>query len=714
MRAKTAMAWFLFFSVPLVCGAAAEGGPKVSRPLAYSGYTFAEYQGFTKFSQYVPMRDGVRLAVDVFLPSDGPERASFPVILQYTPYQRAMIDLKPNPLKKALMKGLLGVSGPIIDISGNENVKLWLSHGYACVAADIRGSGASFGWKADLMPLIGLDGRDLVNWIADQPWCDGNVGMYGLSYLAYSQFVTAANHPKALKCILPWGSPFEPFTEGTYPGGIYSQDFTDFYSSTTYAFNMNYYRLPLARILLTGQLRGISLPAAPVKDEDGDGDLLDEIPVDSNHNGSFLDELYPPQYPDHKFRYNNFYYNATMEHYRGNIILQSASARTFFLDVNLMEMFPGRTLPGFTADTLTVYDLGPAGETKRIMESGIPVYNWGGWFDALVRGTTEWYATLADTNPSKLLILPAYHAGPGPFAKYLGLDPKQYQKGLMDEALRYFDHYLKGVANGIETEPPVTIYVMNGEGWRSENEWPLAREQHTDFYFAAGNRLAAQAGPDGGDPYQCDFTHDARFGKNQGNRWVGLGGRTPSGLPIRTGLERQCLSYTGEPLDHDLEVTGHPLVNLWVSSSADDGDFFVYLEDVDEKGVALLVSEGQLRSGFAHLYDNNEMIHSGDLGIEVLPKLPWHGYEKAEYIAGILAGNRAVELTLDLMPTSWVFRKGHQVRVSIACADWPTFQLHPGLAPDNMPRDRANVIPIITVYRDVQRRSRIQLPVIPR
>ena len=194
---------------------------------------------------------------------------------------------------------------------------------------------------------------------------------------------------------------------------------------------------------------------------------------------------------------------------------------------------------------------------------------------------------------------------------------------------------------------------------------------------------------------------------------MGLMGIVPDRLPIRTEKDKQCLTYTSAPMDADTEVTGHPIVNLWVSSTAAYGDFFVYLEDIDEKGTALLVSEGCLRAGYADLQDNDKMIRSGETGIEVLPELPWHGYERAHYRDRILADGNIVNLTFDLQPTSWVFRKGHHIRVSIACADWPTFRLHPKLSTSNKADDPTNIVPTITVHRDSEHPSGIMLPAVP-
>jgi putative CocE/NonD family hydrolase len=190
-------------------------------------------------------------------------------------------------------------------------------------------------------------------------------------------------------------------------------------------------------------------------------------------------------------------------------------------------------------------------------------------------------------------------------------------------------------------------------------------------------------------------------------------GILPDVLPIRTEKDRQCQAYTSAPLETDTEVTGHPIIRFWVSSTADYGDFYVYLEDLEPGARAVLVTEGMLRAGFAKIHNNDEIIQSGVSGVDILPDLPWHGFEKDQYVDGIFADGNIVELEFDLLPTSWVFKKGHRIRVSIACANWPTFRLHPRLAPSNRPDDPANIVPTITIYRDEKHPSYIKLPVIP-
>ena len=113
--------------------AGAQTEEKVSSPGQYSGHTSPEYESWTTTSQYVTMRDGVRLAVDVHIPADGPEGERFPTILLMTPYHRASVTDE-------------GVE----DLMGNPDIQFVSHHGYVIVVADIRGTGASFGYRASV------------------------------------------------------------------------------------------------------------------------------------------------------------------------------------------------------------------------------------------------------------------------------------------------------------------------------------------------------------------------------------------------------------------------------------------------------------------------------------------------------------------------------------------------------------------------------------
>lgn len=644
---------------------------KVSRPFEYSGYTAAAYKSHTTQVAYVPMRDGVKIAVDIFLPTDGPDRVSFPVVLAYTPYQRAKI----NP-----------ETGAASDITRSHSSKGLLAHGYALVSADMRGTGASTGWLLDFMPAIWEDGKEVVDWIAAQPWCDGHVGMSGGSYLGWSQTATASHAPEALKCIMPTVIPLEGYTGEVYPGGIYLQGFLSTWAGFMFPVQRNYFQPDMG-----------FLPTRPALDEDGDGDLADEIPRDQDGSGTFLDDGYPPKYADGAER-NHVYYDASKEHEK-NYDYSSWAKDAFFID-------------GKSPLDYTLYDLGPNAHVKGMMASGIPIYNVGGWFDGFARGTFELFETLKASNPSKVLMFPGYHGVlGGPYWEYAGADQSAARDMMLAEELRFYDRYLKGIENGIDAEPPIWMYVMHG-GWRAEAAWPPARAKQRTLYLANDHSLQVE-GTEGADDYRADFSHNSSYGTNGGNRWLGIAGNEPDALPIRTEKDNQCLVYNSEALESAMEVVGHPIVHLWVSSDTPDADFFVYLEDVEPGGEVVLVTEAQLRGGFAALHDNDEIIYSGKQGIDVKPELPWHGYEKDEYNPEIFADGAVIELVIDFQPTAYVFRAEHRIRVSIACADFPTFRLHEKLAPNNTPDDPANMVPTITVHRGSAYPSSIELPVIP-
>ncbi len=682
---------------------------KVSQPFCYSGYSDAVYSGYKKTSEYVEMTDGTKLAVDIYLPDDGPALESFPVVFQYTPYGRAFIMPDLKWYEKPFLKQSVGTWGPVLDRansydtvygSTDDMVNLFLSHGYAYVCADMRGSGASYGTKIDFMPKLAEDGFELVNWIEEQNWSAGNVGMFGGSYLGYSQLITAGQTPKALKCIVPEVVLVDGFTGEIRPGGIflwaYSQlDMQKYLEHNYYLPEEGFY------------------PTAPVVDEDGDGRLEDEIPLDLNGNGTFLDDYGypddlndPPKYADGKER-EHIYYLAAHEHL-ANVPYSDLGPNTTFIDSE-WEYEGGSNDSSVTS--FTAYDVGPASALSAVMESGIPIYNHGGWMDPFVRGTVELYSTLKDTNPSRLFIDAGYHEGKSPFWEYLGEDEDEILGAYSQELLRFYDYYLKGIKNGIDTEPPIVIYNMNGDGWRTENEWPLARQELTEYYFTENGGLDTKTGSEGTDTYKVNYQHNAQWGSEPTSRWQMF---QPDEMPIRTELDQLSLTYTTAPLTQDTEVTGHPIVDLWVSSTDGNGDFFVYLEDVNEEGEAVLITEGLLRAGFHELHNNDTMIKGGADGIDVQPELPWHGYEESQYQDDVFADGAIVQLTVDLLPTSWVFKEGHCIRVSIACADWPTFELLAEHSPANDPADLKNIVPEISLYRDKEHSSNILLPIIPR
>ena len=149
------------------------------------------------------------------------------------------------------------------------------------------------------------------------------------------------------------------------------------------------------------------------------------------------------------------------------------------------------------------------------------------------------------------------------------------------------------------------------------------------------------------------------------------------------------MCYTTAPLNKDTEVTGHPKVTLYVSSTAEDGNFFVYLEDVDPEGRVTYVTEGMLR-----------MLHSkqSDTNSPCAKIITSRTYERED--AFVLRPGEVAELVFSLLPTSYLFKKGNSIRISLAGADKDHFDFNP------------KEPPVVCYYRNRNNPSYIALPIV--
>jgi len=173
-----------------------------SRPGTYKGYSQPLYDGRSSTSQYITMRDGTKLAALILRPTQDGEAVStpLPVIWTHSRYHREGI-----------------FNWPYL-----QNI---LKYGYIIVSVDIRGTGASFGtYRGLFSPEETRDAYDITEWLAVQPWSDGNIGMFGRSYWGITQLMAASTAPPHLKAIFPEMSEFDHYSF-VYPGGIFHDDF---------------------------------------------------------------------------------------------------------------------------------------------------------------------------------------------------------------------------------------------------------------------------------------------------------------------------------------------------------------------------------------------------------------------------------------------------------------------------------------------------------
>ena len=322
---------------------------------------------------------------------------------------------------------------------------------------------------------------------------------------------------------------------------------------------------------------------------------------------------------------------------------------------------------------------------KEIRSSGIPVYLWEGWNDMFPRDALLWYSNL--TNPRKIAI--------GPWAH-----PELGSLDLATEQLRWYDYWLKGIDNGVMKEAPIYYYTQadgKKSGWHSAWQWPLPGQKLTNYYFdgtrsgsvdSVNDGTLSPASPPttaGVDDYLVNYS--TTTGKV--TRWTaGYNVQSPA-YPTMMFNDEKGLTYSTSPLPAEVEVTGHPVVHLWVTFSAKDGDFFVYLEDIAEASYSKYITEGNLRASHRAISPAPYKY----LG------LPYHR-SYAEDIADL--PKQPVELVFDLLPTSYVFDVGHRIRVTITCAD-----------KDNALTPELNPPPTVHLYREADHASYIVLPIIP-
>ena len=224
----------------------------------------------------------------------------------------------------------------------------------------------------------------------------------------------------------------------------------------------------------------------------------------------------------------------------------------------------------------------------------------------------------------------------GPRAGTAAGSPSRSQTGfdITVEERRFFDYWLKGIDNGIMDEDRVYYYTYNapaGSEWRSARQWPLPNEKRIRYYLGEGSLSTAE--PTGVDQKdETTVAYDV----------------TPDTMTTKG------LVYETAPLSADVQITGHPAINLWISSTATDGDFIATIQDVAPDGTATSYNvHGRLRASLRKLQD----APYNNLG------LPWHGFYQ-EDVTPLVPGQPA-ELQFDILPISMIFKAGHRIRLVV-------------------------------------------------
>lgn len=436
----------------------------------------------------IPLRDGSYVCADIFRPAaDG----QYPIVLNQGFYGKSfdhgVIGSEAEAQQKEEMEDRYFSGNPDgLQYENHESVdsSVWVPNGYVCIRVDARGVGNSPGLQAPFSVQQAEDYYDAIEWAGTQPWSNGNVGLWGMSYLAITQHTVASLQPPHLGAMIALGTDSDLYNEAVYGGGLYGEGF------------WTWWRVAMAGHNHVGERQETDwrdrVLATPFNDPEG----------------------YGP---------------------RGSIFMR----------------------PEIEKATAPVWIVGP--------QTGVVIHQ---------LGSSETYIRSTGAISKKFDFVDAWF-------------PNSYKTATIDEHLQFFDHWLKGVDNGVMDTPPVRVQVRTGNGAHyvlGEADWPIARTTYPRWYL--------DATPSGwpGDGRRNDFLSiRAEVPSNEASAdWDAHLDRgrpimAPLGYVGGTPRWSTGVTFISEPMDEDMVLAGYMKAGLWVSSTSHDMDVFVSLRVLDEQ-----------------------------------------------------------------------------------------------------------------------------------
>ncbi|MFD3517500.1 CocE/NonD family hydrolase [Streptomyces sp. NPDC058657] len=524
----------------------------------------------------VPARDGTRLSARIWRPVSSDEEP-VPAVLEYIPYRKRDLSAVRDSIHHPYMAG----------------------HGYACVRVDLRGTGDSEGVLADeYLEVEQTDAEDVLAWLAEQPWCDGNTGMMGISWGAFAALQAAARRPPSLRAVV-------------------LASFTD----DRYADDMHY----MGGAMLSDNLA-----------EAGTMFAYATCPPDPAVVGDRWREMWRER----------------MEHTRPWILnwLRHQRRDDYWRQASVCEDYSAVQ---------------------------VPVLASSGWADGYSNAVTRVLEHL--DVPRKGLIGPWSH-------KYPHLGEPGPAIGYLQEVVRWWDHWLKGVDNGAtdgpmlqawmqESVPPSTAYEERPGRWVGEPSWPSPHITPVSHPLLR-HRIAAEGTAPEGEGEPMTVQSPLSVGQFAG-KWASY--NAPPDLPYDQREEDGgSLVFDTEPLTESVEILGAPTVELDLTVSEPVATIAARISDVAPDGSATRVTYGLLN-----------LAHRAGTG-EPEPVEPGRRYRAKVQLNGV----------------AQAFPPGHRIRLSLSTSYWPlawppprpallsvyegtstlTLPVRPASEPDELPR----------------------------
>ncbi|GAA1717811.1 CocE/NonD family hydrolase [Nonomuraea bangladeshensis] len=545
----------------------------------------------------VPMRDGVTLAVDAYHGAEDRPRPALVAMSAYGKELQALALTTPPQRRPSPMWDGCIEAGDIARVVKED---------YVHVIGDMRGTGDSGGqmignYNAGGVPQ-GQDLYDLIEWVAAQPWCDGNVGMIGISYFGSMQVLAAAERPPHLKAIFVSGGHFD-FYETTYHGGIMW-----------------------------------FMPRAAREGRGGDSGIAHTDVISRMAHVHAPEEL--DRLVEERLRDPDVAAWPNLVH-----VLKYPKNREFWFDI-VMNPLDG---PWYE-------ERNPINLARNI---DIPVYlqidQGRGW-------TVDGHIEL-------------FHALKGPKKLDIGSYPPMQSRPWVEEhdkMFRWYDHWLKGVDNGVMDEPAVSVFVEGSREVVTAGTWPPKPVEHRSLYLRPRHKLSPE-------PELMGAEHAAPDGFYQ--------------APLTVTDKVATVSWSTEPFEQPTELIGTGAAHLFAEIDQDDTNFILRLWDAAPDGGRQLITTGYLKASHREL---DERTTEGD---------PYHPHTRAVPVEpGVIE-----EYVLRLYPFAATLRPGHRLVAELS-NDEPPADAHNALLPPDafhLPVGR----PVThKIYRDAAHPSRLVLP----
>lgn len=571
-------------------------------------------RGIVKMSDVkVPLRDGSFVYADVFRPA---QAGRHPVVMAKGFYGKAFhhecICNEDEAQQKEVLEDRFFSGNPDgLQYENHETVdsSAWVPNGYVCIRVDARGVCRSPGVQQPFSVQEANDYYDAIEWAGTQPWSNGNVGLWGMSYLAMGQHSVASLQPPHLKAMIAMGTDADIYNEALYGGGMLGTGFWNWWWKVWSGKNSCGGRREtdwMARVLAT-----------PFNDP----------------------SAYGPA---------------------GSIFMS----------------------PDLSKATAPVWIVGP--------QTGVTIHQ---------LGSSETYLRSSAAKARRFDFVDAWF-------------PHSYKASTVAEHMRWFDHWLKGIDNGVTDEPQVRVQLRTGNAsylLLQESEWPIARTDYRRWY------LDATPSDWKGDPRRSGFLRISRTPPTSAASAgyaadLDLGEPTivPTGSNSGTPRWSTGISFISEPMSEDMMLAGYMKAGLEVSASAADMDVFVSLRVIDEQ-------DREIR--YEALVHPIDPIHPHPVGHGMLKvsrrKLDeqrttayWPVPSHTEADHAPLKEDEVVAVEVGLHPSSALIRKGCRLR----------FDIQP-YAPPGVPvrhyDDRYHAGAINTVHTGPGRLGYIQLPIVP-